>query len=127
MDVQSILQIMSLLGTAFAVYLGLRRLPGEIRHNEASTVNEYASAASITVATNKVLQERIDRLQKRLDDLEKVIDLKDARIEELEGITRVQEIKIEDQSRKITVQEEQILKLQAQIKELQNGTHQDLS
>lgn len=141
MDPRIILDIAALAGSLYAIYLGSRRLPGELRRNDAATINDLSSANSKTVATNSVLQDRIEELRGRLDALETVIELKDKRIAELEGVTAdqdakmaVQSTKITDQDAKITEQAGRIQELQAEIDELRrtqngymNGHSKDLS
>lgn len=134
MDFQALYNVASVLGIVIAIYLGLRKAPGEIQRNDAATINDLSSANSTTVATNAVLQDRIEKLQQRLDDLEALIDKKDRRIAELEGLSAVQNDKIVSQSRRITEQAGRIKELQAEIDELRqtqngyiNGHSKDLS
>jgi len=75
--------LFSLIVSAVAVYLSLRKAPIDEKKTKADTTETYAKAADVTASRYIILLERLDKLEKIQDDLEDTLRSKENEIEVL--------------------------------------------
>ena len=84
-----------LLGLAafITAIVGGRKNKIDASNAQAAAVKAYAEASEISTKQNQGLQDRINKLETKVDELLRVIRDKDGRIDELETLTQEQEVR----------------------------------
>jgi chromosome segregation ATPase len=75
--------------------VGGRKNKADATNAQAAAVKAYAEASEIATKQNQGLQDRINTLETKVDELLRVIRSKDGRIKELEELTQEQQCEID--------------------------------
>jgi TolA-binding protein len=74
--------------------IGWKKSRTEANSARADAIKVYEEAASLSAKRNQELQDRVDKLEIKIDELTAINKKKDERIVELENQTRAQELEV---------------------------------